>query len=134
MLGIAHSREKQSLSLLAEKVKNNNKEKREQTFPEKKDCGQRQRFLKKKTNVRSEILGRLAENAQKGVRCQKRISNPSAIQCSPFLLQLVNVGEDVLLFYNDKTSFQLLVDLMRSERHRMDPHSPLRQVDPSAPG
>ncbi len=54
--------------------------------------------------------------------------------CCP---QLVNVGEDVLLFYNDKTSFQALIDLMRSERHRLDPHSPLRCValtrpDPSA--
>ena len=45
--------------------------------------------------------------------------------------QLVNVGEDVLLFYNDKASFQILVDLMRSERHRMDPHSPLRYVQPN---
>lgn len=39
--------------------------------------------------------------------------------------QLVNVGEEVLLFYNDKSSFQLFVDLMRSERHRFDQASPL---------
>ena len=40
-------------------------------------------------------------------------------------LQLVNVGDEVLLFYNDKTSFQNLVELMGMERHRMDPSSPL---------
>ena len=40
-------------------------------------------------------------------------------------MQLVNVGEDVLLFYNDKASFANLGELMQSERHRMDPASPL---------
>ena len=39
--------------------------------------------------------------------------------------QLVNVGEEVLLFYNDRNSFQALVDLMQSEHHRMDSSSPL---------
>ncbi|XP_013415241.1 inositol 1,4,5-trisphosphate receptor [Lingula anatina] len=39
--------------------------------------------------------------------------------------ELVNVGEDVLLFYNDKASFQTLVQLMRSERNRLDENSPL---------
>ena len=42
-----------------------------------------------------------------------------------FMLQLVNVGDDVLLFYNDKASFNDLVKLMQSERHRTDPASPL---------
>ena len=32
----------------------------------------------------------------------------------------------MLLFYNDKASFQTLVDLMQSERHRTDPSSPLK--------
>ena len=41
-------------------------------------------------------------------------------------LQLLNVGDDVLLFYNDKASFAVLIDLMRSERHRLDPNSPLQ--------
>lgn len=39
--------------------------------------------------------------------------------------QLVNVGEEVLLFYNDRASFQVLVGLMQSEHDRMDPASPL---------
>ena len=42
-----------------------------------------------------------------------------------FCLQLVNVGDDVLLFFNDKASFASLVDLMCSERYRLDPASPL---------
>ena len=37
----------------------------------------------------------------------------------------MNVGDDVLLFYNDKGSFNDLVKLMQSERHRTDPSSPL---------
>ncbi|XP_078000812.1 inositol 1,4,5-trisphosphate receptor-like isoform X2 [Glandiceps talaboti] len=41
------------------------------------------------------------------------------------MAELVNVGEDVLLFYNDKASFQSLIDLMQSERERMDDASPL---------
>ncbi|XP_074645592.1 inositol 1,4,5-trisphosphate receptor-like [Tubulanus polymorphus] len=41
------------------------------------------------------------------------------------MAELVNVGEDVLLFYNDKSSFHNLVELMQSERHRMDESSPL---------
>lgn len=41
------------------------------------------------------------------------------------ILQLVNVGEDVLLFYNDKQSFQNLISMMKdSELHR-DTSSPL---------
>ncbi|XP_070559179.1 inositol 1,4,5-trisphosphate receptor-like isoform X4 [Ptychodera flava] len=39
--------------------------------------------------------------------------------------ELVNVGDDVLLFYNDKASFQSLIDLMQSERERMEEASPL---------
>lgn len=39
--------------------------------------------------------------------------------------QLVNAGEDVLVFYNDRASFQTLVQMMRSERDRMDENSPL---------
>ena len=37
----------------------------------------------------------------------------------------MNVGEEVLLFYNDRNSFQTLLELMRSERDRLDPASPL---------
>ncbi|CAH1782936.1 unnamed protein product [Owenia fusiformis] len=41
------------------------------------------------------------------------------------MAELVNVGEDVLLFYNDRASFQTLTELMISERHRMDEDSAL---------
>ena len=41
------------------------------------------------------------------------------------LLQLVNVGEEVLLFYNDRMSFQNLIALMQSEEQRNDENSPL---------
>jgi len=40
-------------------------------------------------------------------------------------MQLVNVGEEVLVFYNDRNSFQTLLDLMRSEHDRFDPASAL---------
>ncbi|XP_023811698.1 inositol 1,4,5-trisphosphate receptor type 2 isoform X2 [Oryzias latipes] len=36
------------------------------------------------------------------------------------MTELVNAGEDVLVFYNDRSSFQVLKDLMRSERERSD--------------
>uniref|UniRef100_A0A2K6RS62 Inositol 1,4,5-trisphosphate receptor n=1 Tax=Rhinopithecus roxellana TaxID=61622 RepID=A0A2K6RS62_RHIRO len=39
--------------------------------------------------------------------------------------KLVNSGEDVLVFYNDRASFQTLIQMMRSERDRMDENSPL---------
>ncbi|CAB1315099.1 unnamed protein product [Coregonus sp. 'balchen'] len=41
------------------------------------------------------------------------------------MAELVNAGEDVLVFYNDRASFQTLVTMMRSERDRMDENSPL---------
>uniref|UniRef100_A0A8C7CTP8 Inositol 1,4,5-trisphosphate receptor n=1 Tax=Oncorhynchus kisutch TaxID=8019 RepID=A0A8C7CTP8_ONCKI len=41
------------------------------------------------------------------------------------MAELVNAGEDVLVFYNDRASFQTLVTMMRSERDRMDQNSPL---------
>ena len=41
------------------------------------------------------------------------------------MAELVNVGEEVLLFYNDRSSFEAFVELMRSERHRTDAASPL---------
>ena len=42
-----------------------------------------------------------------------------------FCQQLVNVGEEVLLFYNDRMSFQNLIALMQSEEQRNDENSPL---------
>lgn len=50
---------------------------------------------------------------------------PYVLICIRFFLQLVNAGEDVLVFYNDRASFQTLVQMMRSERDRMDENSPL---------
>ncbi|XP_022428215.1 inositol 1,4,5-trisphosphate receptor type 1 isoform X6 [Delphinapterus leucas] len=41
------------------------------------------------------------------------------------MAELVNAGEDVLVFYNDRASFQTLIQMMRSERDRMDENSPL---------
>uniref|UniRef100_A0A3Q2EE34 Inositol 1,4,5-trisphosphate receptor n=1 Tax=Cyprinodon variegatus TaxID=28743 RepID=A0A3Q2EE34_CYPVA len=41
------------------------------------------------------------------------------------MAELVNSGEDVLVFYNDRASFQTLVQMMRSERDRLDENSPL---------
>ncbi|KAJ8259811.1 hypothetical protein GJAV_G00173720 [Gymnothorax javanicus] len=41
------------------------------------------------------------------------------------MAELVNSGEDVLVFYNDRASFQTLVQMMRSERDRFDENSPL---------
>lgn len=38
---------------------------------------------------------------------------------------MTNVGEEVLLFFNDTHAFNTLIELMRSERHRIDQASPL---------
>lgn len=43
-----------------------------------------------------------------------------------FLLQLINAGEEVLIFYNDKASFNHFIEMMRSERHCMDESSMLK--------
>lgn len=40
--------------------------------------------------------------------------------------ELINAGEDVLVFYNDKASFNHFIEMMRSERHSMDEGSSLR--------
>uniref|UniRef100_T1HK15 Inositol 1,4,5-trisphosphate receptor n=1 Tax=Rhodnius prolixus TaxID=13249 RepID=T1HK15_RHOPR len=48
-------------------------------------------------------------------------------KCQDMVMQeLVNAGEDVLIFYNDKSSFAQFVTMMLSDRHRMDESSPLR--------
>nr|XP_054595618.1 inositol 1,4,5-trisphosphate receptor type 1 isoform X2 [Nothobranchius furzeri] len=48
-------------------------------------------------------------------------------KCQDIIMaELVNAGEDVLVFYNDRASFQTLVQMMRSERDRMDENSPLK--------
>ena len=48
------------------------------------------------------------------------------VLCLAFVTQLVSAGEEVLLFYNDRGSFNTLIELMRSERHRTDDRSPLQ--------
>lgn len=48
-----------------------------------------------------------------------------SLLCCDSTLQMVNSGEDVLVFYNDRASFQTLIQMMRSERDRMDENSPL---------
>ncbi|XP_020277949.1 inositol 1,4,5-trisphosphate receptor isoform X9 [Pseudomyrmex gracilis] len=48
-------------------------------------------------------------------------------KCQEMVMQeLVQAGEDVLIFYNDRSSFNHFVEMMRSERHRMDESSPLQ--------
>nr|XP_055069709.1 inositol 1,4,5-trisphosphate receptor type 1 isoform X3 [Misgurnus anguillicaudatus] len=42
------------------------------------------------------------------------------------MAELVTAGEDVLVFYNDRASFQSLVVMMRLERERLDENSALR--------
>lgn len=42
-----------------------------------------------------------------------------------FVLQLVNGGEDVLVFYNDRASFPVLLNMMGSERERSDENGAL---------
>lgn len=42
-----------------------------------------------------------------------------------FFFQLVNVGEEVLVFYSDPQSFNSLVDMMQGERERLDEAGPL---------
>lgn len=40
--------------------------------------------------------------------------------CCDLSVQLVNGGEDVLVFYNDRSSFPVLLQMMGSERERTD--------------
>ncbi|CAG0922457.1 unnamed protein product, partial [Notodromas monacha] len=48
-------------------------------------------------------------------------------RCQDLAMQeMINAGEDVLVFYNDKSSFNQFLELMRSERHRLDESSPLQ--------
>lgn len=39
--------------------------------------------------------------------------------------ELINAGDDVLVFYNDKASFSTLVEMMQSEKHQLDEVGPL---------
>lgn len=47
---------------------------------------------------------------------------------SSYIIQLVSAGEDVLVFYNERASFQTFVEMMKADRNRMDfdESSPLR--------
>lgn len=42
-----------------------------------------------------------------------------------FSIQLVNAGEDVLVFYNDRSSFSVLLKMMASDQERADESSSL---------
>lgn len=56
-----------------------------------------------------------------------RAENQFIRKCQDMVMQeLINSGEDVLVFYNDKASFNCFVEMMRSQRHCMDEASPLR--------
>ena len=54
----------------------------------------------------------------------KRVINWNSILNAVHSSQLVSAGEDVLLFYNDKTSFNSFIGMMRNERERIDDASP----------
>lgn len=48
-------------------------------------------------------------------------------KCQDMVMQeMINAGEDVLVFYNDKASFNHLVEYMHSERQRNDESGPLQ--------
>jgi inositol 1,4,5-triphosphate receptor type 1 len=48
-------------------------------------------------------------------------------KCQDMIMtELLNVGEEVLVFFNDRTSFQNLIEMMKNERDRMDPGSLLQ--------
>lgn len=55
---------------------------------------------------------------------ERGIENVVNSHCTLFL-QLVNVGEEVLVFYSDPQSFNSLVDMMQGERERLDESGPL---------
>ncbi|XP_023602171.1 inositol 1,4,5-trisphosphate receptor type 1, partial [Myotis lucifugus] len=69
--------------------------------------------------TRSKSVRELAQDAKEGQKEDRDVL--SYYRC----LWLVNSGEDVLVFYNDRASFQTLIQMMRSERDRMDENSPL---------
>lgn len=60
------------------------------------------------------------------LNCIMRATRATCSYLFLFLFQLVQAGEDVLIFYNDRASFNHFVEMMRSERHRMDESSPLQ--------
>ena len=48
-------------------------------------------------------------------------------KCQDLVMQeMDSAGEDVLLFYNDKASFNIFVEMMRSPKHRRDEAGPLQ--------
>ncbi|XP_034937156.1 inositol 1,4,5-trisphosphate receptor isoform X4 [Chelonus insularis] len=48
-------------------------------------------------------------------------------KCQEMVMQeLVQAGEDVLIFYNDRSSFNYFIEMMKSERYRIDESSPLK--------
>ncbi len=48
-------------------------------------------------------------------------------KCQDLVMQeLVNAGEDVLVFYNDRASFNDFVGQMSSQRHRLDDSGALK--------
>lgn len=55
------------------------------------------------------------------------IYNPSTVCCFPYIIQ-VSAAEDVLVFYNERASFNTFVNMMKEDRNRMDydDSSPLR--------
>lgn len=56
-----------------------------------------------------------------------RAENTYVRKCQDLVMsELTNAGEDVLVFYNEKAAFAKLVEMMRNERERQQPHSQLQ--------
>lgn len=52
--------------------------------------------------------------------CKKPLVLAQVLISGDLCVQLVNGGEDVLVFYNDRSSFPVLLQMMGSERERTD--------------
>lgn len=53
------------------------------------------------------------------------IHDQSQVQLCSFFPQLTNAGDDVVVFYNDKTSFVSMLEMMAAAREGVDENSPL---------
>lgn len=80
----------------------------------------------KKVGKREEkYLGATNRQLVKVFRQNVSIKTEALYLLCSFSFKLVNVGEDVLVFYSDPQSFNSLVDMMQSERERLDQSGPL---------
>lgn len=85
--------------------------------------------------------GKYVKKCQDMIMTEVRAEGPRALssECvrppdppSP-LLQLTNAGEDVVVFYNDKASFGVMLGLMAESREGVGENSPLRYGKQACP-